>query len=41
MKLATDLGIPARRTGLKGKVRTFLDQKVCKRSSDLNEECAS
>ena len=28
MKLATDLGIPAKRSGLKGKVRTFLDQKV-------------
>ena len=41
MKLATDLGIPAKRTGLKGKVRTFLDQKVCTRSSHLNEECAS
>ncbi|RPD81040.1 hypothetical protein L226DRAFT_608344 [Lentinus tigrinus ALCF2SS1-7] len=28
MKLATDLGIPAKRSGLKGKVRTFLDQKA-------------
>ncbi len=33
MKLATDLGIPAKRSGLKGKVRTFLDQKVCQTRS--------